>query len=87
MTVGRPSGSLTVVDVSLRLVQQQINPPLWPVQQFPDERISIDANVIAFRIGFVPNAVTVCPLTATRPEVISSSALRREATPAAAIIF
>src|SRR5438067_4718247 len=34
-----------------------------------------------------PSSLTICPLTATWPEVMSSSALRRDATPAAAIIF
>src|SRR5579859_5913456 len=37
--------------------------------------------------AFVPSSVTVFPLTATRPVVISSSALRREQIPAAAMIF
>src|SRR6476661_7500847 len=35
----------------------------------------------------VPSVVTVLPLTATRPCVISSSASRRDATPAAEMIF
>src|SRR5216684_6817263 len=37
--------------------------------------------------ALVPSSVTVCPLTVTWPEEISSSAWRREATPARAIIF
>src|SRR5260221_10616845 len=37
--------------------------------------------------ALVPSSVTVCPLTETTPEVINSSALRREAMPAAAMIF
>src|SRR5882757_2253067 len=37
--------------------------------------------------ALVPNAVTTVPLTFTWPALISSSALRREAIPAAAIIF
>src|SRR4029077_17623024 len=37
--------------------------------------------------AFVPSSVTVRPLTVTWPEEMSSSAWRREATPARAIIF
>src|SRR5664279_1073527 len=37
--------------------------------------------------ALLPSSVTICPLTDTRPLVISSSALRREAIPAAAMIF
>ena len=37
--------------------------------------------------AFDPSSVTVLPLTVTRPCVISVSAVRREATPAAERIF
>src|SRR3989442_15368102 len=37
--------------------------------------------------ALVPSSVTICPFTDTAPEVISFSALRREAIPAAAMIF
>src|ERR1041385_3647769 len=39
------------------------------------------------RSALLPSSVTVCPFTLTRPCVINSSALRREVTPAAAMIF
>src|SRR5262245_36260281 len=39
------------------------------------------------RSALLPSSVTVCPFTLTRPCVINSSALRREAIPAAAMIF
>src|ERR1051326_1156971 len=39
------------------------------------------------RSALLPSSVTVWPFTVTRPCVISSSALRREETPAAAMIF
>src|SRR5215467_13656233 len=39
------------------------------------------------RSALLPSSVTVWPFTLTRPWVISSSALRREAMPAAAMIF
>src|SRR5579864_919747 len=37
--------------------------------------------------ALLPSSVTICPLTDTTPELISSSALRRDAIPAAAMIF
>src|SRR5690242_19683219 len=37
--------------------------------------------------AFEPSSVTSCPLTSTWPLEISCSALRREVTPAAAMIF
>src|SRR4051812_13438818 len=39
------------------------------------------------RSALVPSSVTIWPFTLTRPCVINSSALRREVTPAAAMIF
>src|SRR5947209_16691425 len=37
--------------------------------------------------ALLPSSVTIVPFTETAPEVISFSALRREAIPAAAMIF
>src|SRR5437773_11977113 len=39
------------------------------------------------RSALVPSSVTTCPLTETAPPMISFSAARREAIPAAAMIF
>src|SRR5258708_2674832 len=39
------------------------------------------------RSAFEPSSVTILPFTSTRPPAMSFSALRREAIPAAAIIF
>ena len=51
------------------------------------QKLSIDPHMIGLRVGLVPSSVTTVPLTCTAPDEISFSAVRREATPAAAIIF
>ena len=51
------------------------------------QQLAIDFNVIGGQIGLAAGFGDGVPFTLTRPCAISSSALRREAIPAAAMIF
>ena len=69
-------------DVAARLVEEDVAIALDFGSRRPSTLISSAAGS-----AFDPSSVTVLPLTVTRPWVMSVSAVRRDATPAAERIF
>src|SRR5258708_15388757 len=82
MTVGRPSGSLTVVTYPFGLCSRKYSSRSRLFSGAPSTQITSRSGS-----AFVPCSTTTFPLSVTRPAAMISSALRRDATPQAAIIF
>src|SRR5258708_28575538 len=82
MTVGRPSGSFTVVTYPFGLCKRKYSSRSRLLRGFRSTQITSSSGS-----AFVPCSTTTFPLSVTRPAAIISSALRRDAIPQAAIIF
>src|SRR5450432_110101 len=80
-TVGRPSGSL-IVETTPRGLWSTTYPPLWRTTRVPST-----STRAALGSTLVPSSVITRPSTRTRPAEMSSSAARRDATPAWARTF
>ena len=69
-------------DISLGFIEEHVDELLRAAQ-----RTAVYLDVSTSGSALEPSSVTVWPFTETSPEVINSSALRREEMPAAAMIF
>ncbi len=69
-------------DITFRLVEEEIDEGLGRFKGWPSTQMTSRSGS-----ALVPCSVTTAPLSVTRPAAMISSALRREAMPAAARIF